>query len=133
MSWLAFSKHVTCGALIFLSRFIPTEIRPHIWVRVLPALENIIYGANLSNILSANKNAFLDIMAWLPYGIIHFAGPFLTSITLFLFAAPGTIPVFARSFGYMNLIGVAIQLVFPCAPPCKFGFISLSDVLLPQS
>ena len=38
---------------------------------------------------------------------------------MFLFAAPGTLLVYARSFGYMNLIGVIIQLCFPCAPPCK--------------
>ncbi|KAI9822318.1 MAG: Aureobasidin resistance protein Aur1 [Pycnora praestabilis] len=36
---------------------------------------------------------------------------------MFLFAAPGTVPVFARSFGYMNIIGVMIQLMFPCSPP----------------
>lgn len=98
-------------------RFIPAEYRPPIWVRVLPALENIIYGANLSNILSRNTNAFLDVLAWLPYGIIHFAAPFICSIVLFIFAAPGTLPVFSRSFGYMNIIGVLIQILFPCAPP----------------
>ena len=92
--------------------------RPPIWVRVLPALENIFYGANLSNILSAHQNALLDVLAWLPYGVIHFAAPFLTSAVIFVFAAPGTLPVFARSFGYMNLTGVIIQLLFPCSPPC---------------
>lgn len=98
-------------------RFIPAEWRPPIWVRVLPALENIIYGANLSNILSKNTNAFLDVLAWLPYGIIHFVAPVICSAVLFVFAAPGTVPVFARSFGYMNIIGVTIQILFPCAPP----------------
>ena len=76
-----------------------------------------MYGANLSNILSAHQNTFLDIMAWLPYGIIHFGGPAVCSAIMFVFAAPGTVPVFAQSFGYMNLIGVAIQLLFPCSPP----------------
>lgn len=98
-------------------RFIPAEWRPPIWVRVLPALENIIYGANLSNILSKNTNAFLDVLAWIPYGLIHFAAPFVCSIVLFIFAAPGTLPVFSRSFGYMNIIGVTIQILLPCAPP----------------
>ena len=76
-----------------------------------------MYGANLSNILSAHQNTFLDIMAWLPYGIIHFGAPVVCSIIMFMFAAPGTVPVFARSFGYMNLVGVSIQLMFPCSPP----------------
>lgn len=98
-------------------RFMPTEWRMPIWVRVLPALENIFYGANLSNILSAHTNTFLDIMGWLPYGIIHFGAPFVCSGIIFIFASPGTLPVFARSFGYMNLIGVTIQLLFPCSPP----------------
>ncbi|EEY17471.1 aureobasidin A resistance protein [Verticillium alfalfae VaMs.102] len=53
----------------FCSRFIDAKYRPHIWVRVLPALENVLYGANLSNILSAHTHAVLDILAWLPYGI----------------------------------------------------------------
>ena len=104
--------------LIESTRFIPAEYRPPIWVRVLPALENIFYGANLSNILSAHKHVALDVLAWLPYGIFHFGAPFVCSAVMFVFAAPGTLPVFARSFGYMNLIGVIIQLLFPCSPPC---------------
>ena len=64
----------------------------------------------------------LDVLAWLPYGIIHFAGPVFATIVLFIFGPPGTIPVWARSFGYMNLIGVVIQLCFPCSPPCMLLF-----------
>ncbi|KAK3346757.1 hypothetical protein B0T25DRAFT_461311 [Lasiosphaeria hispida] len=101
----------------FSSRFIAPEYRPHIWVKVLPALENVLYGANLSNILSAHVHPILDILAWLPYGIGHFAAPAVCSAVLFLFAAPGTTPVFARAFGYMCLLGVTIQLIFPCTPP----------------
>ncbi|KAI9680741.1 MAG: Aureobasidin resistance protein Aur1 [Caeruleum heppii] len=103
--------------LFFACRFIPADYRPPIWVRVLPALENIFYGANLSNILSAHKFMILDILAWLPYGIFHFGAPFVCSLIMFIFAAPGTVPVFARSFGYMNLVGVMIQLLFPCSAP----------------
>jgi len=97
--------------------FIPAEYRPHIWVKVLPALENIFYGANLSNILSAHQNTFLDLLAWIPYGLLHFAGPVIWSIVMFFFAPPGTVPVFARTFGFMNIAGVAIQLIFPCSSP----------------
>ncbi|KAI9843072.1 MAG: Aureobasidin resistance protein Aur1 [Sclerophora amabilis] len=99
------------------NRFIPAEYRPPIWVRILPALENIFYGANLSNILSAHKHVVLDVLAWIPYGLTHFGAPLVCSAIMFVFAAPGTVPVFARSFGYMNVIGVMIQLLFPCSPP----------------
>lgn len=101
----------------FSSRFIPVEARPHIWVKVLPALENVLYGANLSNILSAHPHAIFDILAWIPYGLLHFALPFLITAVLFVFAAPGTTPVWAWAFGWMNIMGVSIQLVFPCTPP----------------
>ncbi|KAF8458223.1 hypothetical protein BDZ91DRAFT_666153 [Kalaharituber pfeilii] len=122
--FLPFLPIVAWLVLFYACRFIPVEYRPPIWVRVLPALENIVYGANLSNILSAHKNTALDILAWLPYGIIHFAAPFLTGIALFVFAAPGTVATYSRSFGYLNIIGVVIQIIFPCAPPwyeAKYG------------
>ncbi|KAI9682726.1 MAG: Aureobasidin resistance protein Aur1 [Trizodia sp. TS-e1964] len=115
--FLPFLPIATWLVLFYGARFIPTEYRPPIWVRVLPTLENIFYGANLSNILSAHQNAVLDILACLPYGITHFGAPFVCSAILFVFGPPGMLPVFARSFGYMNLIGVLIQLVFPCSPP----------------
>jgi membrane-associated phospholipid phosphatase len=76
-----------------------------------------MYGANLSNILSAHTHAVLDVLAWVPYGIGHFALPAICSAFMFLFAAPGTTPVFARAFGYMSMLGVTIQLIFPCTPP----------------
>jgi membrane-associated phospholipid phosphatase len=101
----------------FCSRFIPSEVRPHIWVRVLPALENVLYGANLSNILSAHTNSLLDLVAWLPYGILHFSLPPICVLALFIFAAPGSAPIFAKAFGWMNIAGVTIQLIFPCTPP----------------
>lgn len=36
---------------------------------------------------------------------------------MFVFGPPGTVPLFARCFGYMNVIGVLIQFAFPCSPP----------------
>lgn len=84
---------------------------------MLPALENIIYGANLSNIISSHKHAVLDVLAWLPYGIGHFVNPFLCAAAIFVFAAPGSLQVYASAFGYMNIIGVLTQLCFPCSPP----------------
>ncbi|KAH1552420.1 hypothetical protein KXX57_007677 [Aspergillus fumigatus] len=107
------------GWLIFFyaCQFIPSDGRPAIWVRVLPALENIIYGANISNILSAHQNVVLDVLAWLPYGICHYGAPFVCSAIMFIFGPPGTVPVFARTFGYISMAAVTIQLFFPCSPP----------------
>jgi len=86
-------------------------------VKVLPALENIFYGANLSNILSAHQHTVLDVLAWLPYGILHYGGPAVWAGLLFIFGPPGTVPVYGRTFGYLNIAGVVIQLIFPCSPP----------------
>lgn len=86
-------------------------------MKVLPALENIFYGANISNILSAHQYWPLDVLAWLPYGILHFGGPFVWAALMFICGPPGTVPIYAQTFGYLNIAGVAIQLIFPCSPP----------------
>ncbi|KIW11593.1 hypothetical protein PV08_10894 [Exophiala spinifera] len=101
----------------YACRFIPAEWRPPIWVKVLPALENILYGANLSNILSAHKSTALDLLAWFPYGLGHFGAPFVCSAIMFVYGPPTTVPVFGFAFGYMNLFGVITQVLFPCSPP----------------
>ena len=36
---------------------------------------------------------------------------------MFLFGPPGTVPVYSRTFGYVNIAGVMIQLIFPCSAP----------------
>ncbi|RUP50824.1 hypothetical protein BC936DRAFT_137616 [Jimgerdemannia flammicorona] len=105
----------------YACKFVPISIRPpYIFVSLLPTLERILYGANLSELLSRSPNAVLDVLAWLPYGVIHFCLPFVFSASLFWFAPPGTLPVFGRAFGYMNLAGVLTQMAFPTAPPCEF-------------
>ncbi|KAI1439625.1 PAP2-domain-containing protein [Annulohypoxylon stygium] len=101
----------------FSSRFIPYDIRPDIFVKVLPALEDILYGTNFSNFFSKWTHPVLDVIAWFPYGIGHFGLPAVCSAIMFIFAAPGTVPMFAKSFGWMSTLGVAIQLFFPCTPP----------------
>ncbi|GAC96366.1 hypothetical protein PHSY_003946 [Pseudozyma hubeiensis SY62] len=103
--------------LFYSCKFIPASLRPHIWVSVLPTLETIWYGANISDILTQFGHPILDILAWLPYGVIHFAAPFFVASFLFVFAPPSSVKVFAQAFGFMMLIGVMIQIVFPCAPP----------------
>jgi len=115
--WLPFSPILTWLVLFFSCGSIPSAWRPGIWVRLLPALENIFYGLNISNMLSAHQNVVFDILAWIPYGLTHFAAPFVCTALLFFFGPPGYAPLFAKTFGYMNICGVCIQLVFPCSPP----------------
>jgi hypothetical protein len=114
---LPFLPALTWLLLFSSAKYIPPDYRPVIWVRVLPTLENILYGANLSNILSAHKHPVLDVLAWLPYGLMHYASPVVVSGCMFIWGPPGTLPTWARSFGYMNITAVIIQILFPCSPP----------------
>lgn len=104
-------------ALYFSAGKIPVSWKPKILVQVLPIMETILYGDDLSNVLATFTSTWLDLVAWLPYGIIHFACPFILAGCIFLFACPTSLRSFAFAFGYMNLFGVIIQLFFPAAPP----------------
>jgi hypothetical protein len=105
--------------LFYSSQFIPKDYRPHIWVSVLPTLESVLYGANISDLLTRHTHPILDLMAWFPYGLMHFVLPFVVAAFLFIFSPPGAVKFWGAAFGYMNLAGVLIQIVFPCAPPCS--------------
>ncbi|KAF8063409.1 hypothetical protein FPV67DRAFT_1608941 [Lyophyllum atratum] len=101
----------------YTSRFIPTSWRPEISVSLLPTLESVLYGANISDILTRFTHPMLDIIAWLPYGVGHFAIPFFVAAFLWLFRAKESLHLWARVFGYLNLFGVVIQIFFPCSAP----------------
>ena len=105
--------------LFYCCRFVPSEWRPHIFTSVLPALENILYGGSISEMLAKSTTPFKDILAWIPYGVLHYVLPIVISVLVVCFGPPGTLPVYARTFGYMNVAGVLTQIFFPCAPPCK--------------
>lgn len=107
-TWLAF---------YFSAGKIPPSWRPAISVKILPAMETVLYGDNLSNVLAEITNSTLDIFAWIPYGILHFSAPFVVAIFIFLFSPPTSLRSFGFAFGYMNLVGVIIQILFPAAPP----------------
>jgi hypothetical protein len=107
----------------YSGQFIPVEMRPqHIFVDVLPTLERILYGNSLSDLISRHTHPVLDILAWIPYGVIHYSLPFAFSFAIWFFGPPGCLDVFASAFGYMNVCGVLTQFLFPCAAPCKFSF-----------
>ncbi|KAF5375949.1 hypothetical protein D9615_008216 [Tricholomella constricta] len=101
----------------YTSRFIPTSWRPDISVSLLPTLESVLYGANISDILTRFTHPILDIIAWLPYGVGHFVIPFFVAAFLWLFRSKESLHLWARTFGYLNLCGVIIQIFFPCSAP----------------
>lgn len=101
----------------FSSKFIPKEYRPTPSVVLLPTLESVLYGANVSDILTRFTHPILDIIAWVPYGVGHYVIPFVVAAFLWLFRPKESLHYWARAFGFMNLTGVLIQIVFPCAAP----------------
>ncbi|GME78121.1 unnamed protein product [Ambrosiozyma monospora] len=103
--------------LFFSASKIPISWKPPISVKVLPALETILYGDNLSDILAASTNWPLDFLGWFPYGIVHFAAPFVVAALIWLFGPPTTLRSYGWAVGYTNLVGVLIQQVFPASPP----------------
>jgi len=111
----------------YSARFIPNAYRLHISVNLLPTLESVLYGANISEILTRFTHPVLDIVAWLPYGVLHFVLPFVVAIFLWLFRQKAALKYWAVAFGYMNLAGVVVQILLPCAPPCKYYLHFLVD------
>ncbi|KAF7761045.1 hypothetical protein Agabi119p4_10454 [Agaricus bisporus var. burnettii] len=69
----------------YSARFVPQSWRPGISVALLPTLEYVLYGANISDILTRWTHPVLDIIAWFPYGVGHFVFPFVVAIFLWLF------------------------------------------------
>lgn len=104
----------------FTSRVLPAEWRPRISVTLLATLESVLFGANISDILTRFTHPILDIVAWIPYGVVHFVGPFVVAIFIWLFRQPKALKYWGFAFGYMNLLGVITQILLPCAPPCEF-------------
>ena len=71
--------------LFWSARFFAGAFHPPIWVSVLPTLESVLYGANISDLCTRYTNMLLDVIAWIPYGVGHFAIPAFVAISLFLF------------------------------------------------
>ncbi|KAK7460575.1 Phosphatidylinositol:ceramide phosphoinositol transferase (IPC synthase) [Stygiomarasmius scandens] len=101
----------------FSCRFIPSAYRPEPSVSLLPTLESVLYGANISDILTRYTNPVLDILAWFPYGVGHYVLPFVVAAFLWLFRPKEALHLWARLLGFFNLTGVIIQIIFPCAAP----------------
>jgi inositol phosphorylceramide synthase catalytic subunit len=101
----------------YSSQFIPNNRRPTIYVSVLPTLESVLFGANISDLLTRYTHPILDVIAWLPYGVGHFTIPFIVAIFLWLFRPKQALHLWGRAFGWMNFVGVVAQIIFPCAAP----------------
>lgn len=114
---LPFTPILSWLLLFFSSQFIPVDYRPHIWVSVLPTLESILYGANISDILTRYTSSLLDVMAWIPYGVVHVIAPFSVGLALWIEGEQGSLEFFGEAFGWLNIAGVLIQIIVPCAPP----------------
>lgn len=101
----------------YSSQFTPVSWRPGISVALLPALESVLYGANISDLLTRFTHPILDVIGWLSYGVLHFVGPFVVAALFWLFRPKEVLHLWARVFGFMNLAGVVVQILFPCAAP----------------
>jgi membrane-associated phospholipid phosphatase len=101
----------------YASQFIPNQHRPSISVSVLPTLESVLFGANISDILTRFTHPVLDVIAWLPYGVIHFVLPFVIAAFTWVFRPNEALRFWARAFGWLNFVGVIIQILLPCAAP----------------
>jgi hypothetical protein len=107
--------------MFFCARYVPTSSRPGIHVALLPALESVMYGANISDLQTRFTHPLLDILAWLPYGVLHFALPGVVAIFLWVFGPRGSAQFWGKAFGFMNLFGVITQILLPCSAPCKWA------------
>jgi hypothetical protein len=112
---------LTWVILFFSARYIPTNARPAIHVNLLPALESVMYGANISDLQTRYTHPLLDVLAWLPYGVLHFMLPVVVALLLWIFGPRGSAQYWGKAFGFMNLFGVITQILLPCAAPCKLG------------
>lgn len=110
---------LTWVILFFSARYIPSDSRPGIHVALLPALESVLYGANISDLQTRFTHPLLDVLAWVPYGVMHFAIPGIVALVLWLFGPKGSAQYWGKAFGFMNLFGVWTQIVLPCAAPCE--------------
>jgi len=86
-------------------------------IDVLPALEEHLFFCHPHKLLSQYPHLFFDCLAAVPY-LLHFPLPFLFMFYLLLSPKKraAVFPYFWCA-GWVNLIAVLFQLLFPTAPP----------------
>jgi hypothetical protein len=78
----------------------------------LPTLESVLFGANISDLLTRYTHPVLDVIAWLPYGVGHFTVPFPVAIFLWLFRPKQVLHLWGHAFGWMNFVLSSLTRVF---------------------
>lgn len=67
--------------------------------------------------LGTTWTPFQDVLAWIFYGVLHFASPFLAGWWIWGFGPPGAAIVYGVTLGVQNICGLFTHLVFPNAAP----------------
>ncbi|KAJ3156052.1 Aureobasidin resistance protein Aur1 [Geranomyces variabilis] len=67
--------------------------------------------------LAAVPSTTGDVLAFLPYGLLHYISPAIFVLYLWWRAGVQTAVVFAQAFGAQNVLGVVTQVLFPTAAP----------------
>ncbi|KAI9095084.1 hypothetical protein DFS34DRAFT_686918 [Phlyctochytrium arcticum] len=67
--------------------------------------------------LAATPSTFADVLAFIPYGLLHYLSPAFFVLWLWYHAGIKSAVVFAQAFGVQNILGVLTQLLFPTAAP----------------
>ncbi|KAI8820683.1 uncharacterized protein EV422DRAFT_59453 [Fimicolochytrium jonesii] len=85
--------------------------------------------------LAAVPSTAGDILAFIPYGVLHYISPFLFALYLWWSAGAKIAIIFTQAIGTQNLLGVLTQLLFPTAAPWyndMYGF-APADYSMPGS
>ncbi|KAJ3151870.1 hypothetical protein HDU86_006002 [Geranomyces michiganensis] len=67
--------------------------------------------------LAAVPSTTGDVLAFIPYGVLHYISPAVFCLWLWWRAGVQTAVVFAQAFGAQNVLGVVTQVLFPTAAP----------------
>lgn len=77
-----------------------------LWLKLLNAIA-----------LHTSWTPFQDVLAWIFYGVLHFASPFLAGWWIWGFGPPGAAIVFGCTLGLQNMTGLVSHILFPTAAP----------------
>ncbi|RKP00503.1 hypothetical protein CXG81DRAFT_13141, partial [Caulochytrium protostelioides] len=69
------------------------------------------------NSVAHHPMAVLDVLGWMPYGVLHYISPAVFGIWLWRARSARIARHFVWAFGFMNAAGVLTQIFFPNAPP----------------
>ncbi|KAJ3009965.1 Aureobasidin resistance protein Aur1 [Thoreauomyces humboldtii] len=67
--------------------------------------------------LAAVTSTAGDVLAFIPYGFLHYISPAIFVLWLWYHAGVKTAIVFAQAFGVQNILGVVTQVLCPTAAP----------------